>query len=63
MKLILHQDVMSYTNFLYGKKGEVVLLISDSHYPVLLVMNFQEQTFSVRASGTNYQELKDKINE
>lgn len=63
MTLTLNQDVYSHRNELYAKEGEKVELISDRHLPVLLIRNERGNSFSVRVSGTNYQELKDKENE
>jgi hypothetical protein len=60
MTLTLNQDVMSNKNELYATKGEQVTLISDRSYPVLLVSNSRGQTFSVKAEGTDYDELKKK---
>lgn len=58
MKLILNQAVINTKNEIQASKGETVELISDSHFPVLLVENNHHQTFSVRYSGTDYEEQK-----
>jgi hypothetical protein len=54
MTLTLYQDVMSHQNVLYASKGEKVELISDNHFPVLLVRNIRGNSFSVKAEGTDY---------
>lgn len=60
MKLILIQTVMNHKNELQAKEGEEVDLISDNHFPVLLVSNSRGNSFSVKSEGTNYEELKNK---
>lgn len=61
MKLILTQTVMNHKNELQAKEGEEVDLITDVHLPVLIVENNRHNRFSVRVTGTNYQELKIKL--
>lgn len=58
MTLTLNQDVLSGKNVLYARKGEKVELISDEHYPVLLVRNERGESFPVRETGTDYREQK-----
>lgn len=60
MKLILNQDVLSHRNELLSREGEEVDLISDNHFPVLLVSNSRGNTFSVKVEGTDYEEQKLK---
>jgi hypothetical protein len=60
MTLTINQDVLSYTNVLYASKGEKVELISDNHFPVLLVRNVRGNSFSVKAEGTDYDKQKNK---
>lgn len=63
MTLTMNQDCINSRNEVNAMKGEKVELISDGHLPVLLVENGRGQTFSVRVTGTNYQELKKKQSE
>lgn len=48
------QDVQNSKSEMQAMKGEKVTLISDNHYPVLLVRNSRDQSFSVKAEGTDY---------
>lgn len=61
MKLTMLQDIMNSKNELQAAKGEKVELISDHHMPVLLVENDRGRTFSVRHTGTDYEEQKKKL--
>lgn len=58
MKLTMTQDCFNHKNEANVLKGEEVDLISDNHLPVLLVSNSRGNSFSVKAEGTNYEELK-----
>lgn len=61
MKLTMLQDTLNSKNELQAAKGEKVDLISDFHFPVLLIMNDRDRTFSVRHTGTDYEEQKKKL--
>lgn len=62
MTLTLNQDVIGHKNTLYARKGEKVELISDVHYPVLLVRSKDTgESFPVRFTGTDYEEQKKKL--
>lgn len=63
MKLTMTQDCYNSKNEINALNGEKVTLISDRSHPVLLVSNSRGNSFSVKAEGTNYQELKYKGNE
>lgn len=60
MTLTLNQDVQNSKSEMQAMNGEQVNLISDRSYPVLLVENSRGQTFSVRVTGTDYEEQKNK---
>lgn len=55
------QDTLNSKNELQAAKGEKVELISDRHMPVLLVENEKGRTFSVRFSGTDYEDIKKDL--
>jgi len=61
MTLTLNQDVLNSHNQVMGLKGHTVTLISDAHRPVLLVRNERDESFSVRETGTDYDQQKNKI--
>lgn len=61
MILTMNQDCLNSKNELQAIKGEKVELISDAHLPVLLLRSLTTgNTFSVRESGTDYEEQKKK---
>jgi len=61
MTLTMTQDCYNTRNEINASKGEKVELISEAHFPVLLVRNNRGNTFSVRESGTDYTEQKNKV--
>ncbi len=61
MKLTMLQDTLNSKNELQAAKGEKVELISDHHFPVLLIQGNSGRTFSVRYTGTDYDPKKHKV--
>ena len=60
MTLTMLQDCLNTKNEINASKGEKVELISDNHFPVLLVCGNRGNTFSVRHIGTDYDKQKQK---
>lgn len=60
MTLTMLQDCFNTRNEANAMKGEKVELISESHYPVLLVRNDRGNSFPVKAEGTDYVQRKKK---
>lgn len=58
MELILNDDVPTGNpktgKVYYAKKGDKVILITDSHYPVLIVSDLKGDRFPVLVTKTNY---------
>jgi hypothetical protein len=61
MILTLNTDIPDRKGNFYAKANDKVDLVTDFHYPVLIVKN-NIQSFSVRVEYTNY-EIKNTKNE
>lgn len=57
MTLTMTQDCFNTKNKANALKGEKVELISEAHYPVLLVRNSRGNSFSVKSEWTDYKPI------
>lgn len=59
MELILKEDIPTGNpktgKVYYAKKGDKVILVTDSHHPVLIVSDLKGDRFPVFVTKTNYE--------
>lgn len=53
-QIIITEELKSGKDIVYANKNEAVTLITDSHFPVLLCMRQNGESFPVHYSKTNY---------